>query len=126
MDAAWLGLLSAPAALVADRLLTWLRNRRKDEAQAGLTVDQRWKRYADAQDERIEKLESRMTELEDDLQRERDRAKGLTAEIDRYKSIARSLLRHVIRLREALGQAGAELPQMPPEVEDALTIINLP
>jgi hypothetical protein len=46
--------------------------------------------------------------------------------VDRYKAYARSFAKHVIRLREALGKANVDVPTLPSDVEDALTIINLP
>lgn len=124
-DALIVAAISGPVAVAARDAVVWIRNRRKDQAEAGLTVDQRWERYADSQDERITRLEERVTETERELKHERDRSKGLTAEVDRYKRIARSLLRHVIRLREELGKASGEVPDLPPDVEDALTAINL-
>lgn len=124
------GLVAALVALgtiLLDRGIAWIRNRRKDDAEAGLTIDQRWENYANAQDERIQKLEERIATVEDSLAKERDRSKGLAAEVDRYKRIARSLARHVMRLRDELAKAnGSDLPTLPADVEDALTIIDLP
>lgn len=118
--------ITTPLVLIVDRTITWLRNRRKDDAEAGLTVDQRWKQYADRIETRMKGLEDRVGELETQLEREQNRAKGLQAEVDRYRSIARSLLRHVLKLRDALGKAQAEVPDIPPDIEDALTGIDLP
>lgn len=126
-DAVLIALVTGPAVLVLDRAISWLRNRSKDDAEAGLTVDQRWQNLADKYEERIGRLEDRVGQVETDLKREQNRAKGLEAEVDRYKSIARSLLRHVLRLREELGKKGdGTMPDLPPDVEDAMTSINLP
>lgn len=125
-DAVLIAIVTGPAVLVIDRLITWLRNRSKDDAEAGLTIDERWQKLTDKYEARIGELEARVGRVEDDLRREQARAKGLEAEVDRYRSIARSLLRHVVKLRDALAKANAEVPEMPVEVENALTSIELP
>lgn len=126
-DAVLIALLSGPVLLGLDRSITWLRNRKKDDAEAGLTIDQRWENYAEAIEKRVEGLEKRVEGLEADLERERQRNKGLAAEVDRYKRIAKSLARHVLRLRDALAAAnGGEVPAIPQDIEDALTMIDLP
>lgn len=119
------GVVSA-AAVTLDRTIQWLRGRHKDSAETGLTVDQRWERYADQIETRMKSLEHRVDELEADLEQARDRVKGLTAEVDRYKAIAKSLSRHVLRLRDALARAGGTLPAIPADIENALTVIDLP
>lgn len=118
--------ITGPFAIAVDRAVTWLRNRRRDNAEAGLTVDQRWEQYADKLEERLAALEARVEEVESELKRERDRSKGLEAEVDKYRSIARSLLRHVLKLRDALAKAHAEVPDIPPDIEEALTGFDLP
>jgi predicted RNase H-like nuclease (RuvC/YqgF family) len=126
-DELWLAIVAGPVVLALDRLIAWARGRGKDAAEAGLTIDQRWERYTDAIEERVKGLEKRVTDLEEELQREHERAKGLAAEVDRYKRIAKSLARHVLRLRDALAAAtGGDVPDIPPDIEDALTIIDLP
>lgn len=123
----WVALGGGPAAtLLVDRAVGWLRNRRKDDAEAGLTVDQRWKAWADELKAEVEDLRARITKIEEERDQERQRVKALTAEVDKYRQIAKVFARHVLRLREALGKTGAEVPVMPSDVEDALTIINLP
>lgn len=119
-------LISGPIGGAVVAVGGWLRGRRKDDAEAGLTVDQRWEQYADRIEGRMRSLEERVSELETQLEREQDRAKGLEAEVDRYRSIARSLLRHVLKLRDALAKAHAELPDMPADVEAAMTSVDLP
>ncbi len=126
MDRTLLGYLSGPILLIADRLLTWARNRRKDNAEAGLTVDRRWEKLADAQEDRLTRLEKRVTDLEDERARLRDRIKGLIAEVDRYKTIARSMARHVLTLRDELARANGAVPLLPIDIENALTVIDLP
>lgn len=121
-----LALLSAPLAILLDRSFAWIRNRRKDDAEADLTVGTAWQQLADGLRGDIENLRKRVDALEADLDKERERSKGLTAEVDRYRRIAQSLARHVLRLRDALGKANVEVPLLPSDVEDALTIINLP
>lgn len=118
--------ITGPFAIAVDRTLTWLRTRRKDSAEAGLAVDQRWEQYADRIEGRMKDLEDRVDELETALEKEQSRAKGLEAEVDRYRSIARSLLRHVLRLRDALAKTDVEMPTIPQDIEDALTGIDLP
>lgn len=125
-ETAWVGLLSAPAALIVDRLLSWWRHRRKEDAEAGLTVDQRWENYADKIETRMASLELRVTDLETERRQLRDRIKGLTAEVDRYKSIAKSMARHVLKLRDELAKANGNVPTLPSDIEDALTVIDLP
>jgi predicted nucleic acid-binding Zn-ribbon protein len=118
--------ITGPFAIAADRLLTWARNRRLDNAAVGLTVDQRWQAWADELKGEVDDLRDRVGKLEEELDHERNRAKGLEAEVDRYRSIARSLLRHVLRLREALGKTDVDVPAIPQDIEDALTGIDLP
>lgn len=125
-DAVLVAALTGPGVLAIDRLISWWRNRRKDAAETGLTVDERWEKLADKYEERITKLETKVRDLEDERRRDREQIKGLEAEVDRYRNIARSLLRHVVKLRDALAKAHAEVPDMPPDVEDALTSIDLP
>jgi predicted nucleic acid-binding Zn-ribbon protein len=132
-DVVWVALLSGAGSTLVVQLIGWLRNRHKDDAdaelvsaEAGLTIDQRWEKYTAALEGRVKALEGRMETLEDELEREQNRSKGLEAEVDRYRSIARSLLRHVLKLRDALAKAHAEVPEIPPDIEDALTGIDLP
>lgn len=124
-ETALLGLLSGPALLIADRLLTWLRNRRKEDAEAGLTVDQRWKNYATKIEERVTELEGRVTTLEKERTQLRERIKGLMAEVDRYRTIARSMARHVLKLRDELARLNGSVLDLPTDIEDALTVIDL-
>lgn len=120
-------LIAGPVVLIVDRLLTRWVNRRRDDAQTGLTVDQRWQAWADELKEEVDELRNRVGKLEDELTVERNRRRGLEAEVDRYKRIAKSLARHVLRLRDELAKANAgELPAIPADVEDAMTIIDLP
>lgn len=125
-DAFWLGLLSGPVAVGVDRAVGWLRNRHKDDAETGLTVDQRWERLADQLSDDIADLRTRVGALEDERETLLNRVKGLIAEVDHYRRIARSMARHVLKLRDALASAGAEVPVLPSDVEDALTVIDMP
>lgn len=125
-DAVIIALATGPAVLVADRSITWLRNRGKDEAEAGLTVDQRWQAWADELKGQVDNLRERVTKLEDERETLLDRIKALVAEVDHYRRIARSMARHVLRLRDAVAAAGADVPAMPADVEDAMTVIDLP
>jgi phage shock protein A len=125
--------LTGPFAIAVDRLITWARNRRRDDAaadklgaEAALTIDQRWQNLADELRNDVADLRQRVTSLEQELAKERDHAKGLEAEVDRYRSIARSLIRHVLRLRDALAKTDVEMPSIPQDIEDALTGIDLP
>lgn len=119
-------LITGPIGGAVVAIAGWIRNRRKDAAETGLTVDQRWEQYADRIEGRMKALEKRVTELETQLETEQRHAKGLQAEVDKYRSLARTLLRHVIKLRDALAKAHAEVPDIPPDIEDALTGIDLP
>lgn len=125
-DAVLIALISGPAAVTLDRIITWFRNRNKEAAETGLAVDQRWENYADKVEERLATLEDRVVKLEAELKHERARAKGLEAEVDYYRNIARSLIRHVLRLREALAKTKVDIPSIPQDIEDALTGIDLP
>lgn len=117
---------TGPVAILLDRLISWLRNRNRDEVEVGALLDERWERYADRMDKRVDGLERRIDELETDLQRERHRAEALTAEVDRYRRIARSLVRHVMKLRDALAAATAEAPELPADIEEAIVTLDLP
>lgn len=125
-DAVIIALLSGPAAVTLDRLISWFRNRRKLDAEIGLTIDQRWENYTVTIEKRMTGLENRVAELEAELGAEQQRRKGLEVELERYKRIAKSLARHVLRLRDELAKGGADVPMLPGDVEDALTIIELP
>lgn len=125
-DALWVAILSGPAAVTLDRLVTWLRNRRKEAAEVGLTVDQRWQRWADELKGEVDDLRTRVVKLEEERETLLARVKGLVAEVDHYRRVARSMARHVLRLRDALASSGADVPQMPADVEDALTVIDMP
>lgn len=125
-------LISGPAGGGAAAAIAWLRNRRSEGAQVDLTVSETWqtivgelrKDIADLRNE-LAVERGRVDDVEAELKRERDRAKGLEAEVDKYRSIARSVLRHMLRLRDVMAKARVDLPDMPPDVEDALTGIDL-
>lgn len=127
-DAVLIALLASPAlTLLIDRGLRWvLRNRRKDDAETGLTVDQRWQAWADELKGEVDDLRDRVKALEDERETLLERVKGLVAEVDHYRRVARAMARHVLRLRDALAATGADVPAMPTDVEDALTVIDLP
>lgn len=125
-EAVYVAAATGPVAILLDRLISWIRNRNRDEVEVGLILDQRWERYADRMDKRVDDLERRIDELDTDLQRERHRAEALSAEVDRYRRIARSLVRHVIKLRDALAAATSEAPELPADIEEAITTLDLP
>lgn len=125
-DVIWIAILSGSGSALAVQLVQWLRGRHKDEADVGFTVGQTWQSIVTELRNDIGDLRERVTDLEGDLDREREQKKALAGEVARYKSIARSLLRHVLRLREALAQTDLAVPPMPPDIEDALTTIDLP
>lgn len=126
-DAVYVAAATGPLAILLDRIVGWLRNRRRDEAETGLAIDQRWANLANRLDQRVTELEDRVGDLEAELARERARAQGLAAEVDRYRRIARSLVRHVIKLRDALAVATSEpAPDLPADIEEAITTLDLP
>lgn len=125
-DAVLIAIVTGPAVLAIDRMISWLRNRSKDEAEAGLTVDQRWENLADRLDRRVAELEDRVTDLEKEIEREREQKRALAAEVDRYKRIAKSLLRYVIKLRDGLAEATGTPPSIPSDIEEAITTLDLP
>lgn len=120
-------LAAAAAALGAalNQAIQWVRGRKGDAANTGLAVDERWQKYADNLEERLGHLEQRLDAVEQELERERSRAKRLTDELERYKDLAKSLARHVLRLRDALNRATGNAPPIPPDIEEALTVIDL-
>lgn len=125
-DALWAALLSGPVLLILDRTITWVRNRKHDDAVTGLTIDQRWQAWADELKAEIQDLRERVSHLEDELTTARDRIKGLLAEVEHYRDIARAMARHVLRLRSAWPTVGEPLPATPTDVEDALVSISFP
>lgn len=126
MPEAWIGVLSAAVAIALREGIAWVRNRRRDEAAAGLTLGQSWQAIVEELRRDVGDLRARVTSLEAERDQAHERAKALAAEVDRYRSIARSLLRHVLRLRDALAAQGVEAPPIPPEIEDAFTSLDLP
>lgn len=120
-------LAAAAAALGAalNQVVQWARNRKGDAAHVGLTVDERWERYTNNLEERLGHLEKRLDAVERELENERNRAKRLTAELEKYKDLAKSLARHVLRLRDALNKANGSAPPIPADIEEALTVIDL-
>lgn len=119
-------LVTGPTVIVLDRAVSWLRGRRKDDAEAQLTVGQAWQSIAEELRNDISNLRSRVERLEGENGILRDRLAAALAEVDHYKRIAKSFARHVLRLRESLANSEAEVPVLPTDVEDALTIIELP
>lgn len=119
-------LVTGPTVIVLDRAVSWLRGRRKDDAEAQLTVGQAWQSIAEELRNDISNLRSRVERLEGENGILRDRLAAALAEVDHYKRIAKSFARHVLRLRESLANSEAEVPVLPSDVEDALTIIELP
>lgn len=125
-DAFYIAAATGPAAILLDRLIGWLRNRNRDEVEVGVLLDQRWERYVNRLDKRVDQLESRIVELEGQLNTWRARAEALTGEVDRYKRMAKSLLRHVIRLRDALSSSAGEPPELPADIEELIVTLDLP
>ena len=132
-NAVILALLSGPAWITADKVVGWWRNHRKDlaeadkvDAEAGLTVDQRWQAWANELKAEVANLRTRVEALEGERERLLERIKGLVAEVDHYRRIGQAMARHVLRLRDALAGTGATIPTLPVEIEDALTIIDMP
>lgn len=121
-----LAALISSGLLLLERIVGWIRNWRKEDAEAGLTVDERWERLTNKYEQRIRSLEERVTGLETERNQLRERIKGLTAEVDKYRSMARQMARHVLKLRDALSAAHVDVPLLPPDIEDALTVIDLP
>lgn len=125
-QAVLVALISGPIGGAVVAAISWLRGRRVDDAQADKTVGEAWQEIVAELRTDISDLRGRVDTLEGELRREQSRSKGLEAEVDRYRAIARSLLRHVLRLRDALGAQGADIPALPQDVEDALTSLDLP
>ena len=113
---------SVGGAIVA--AINWLRSRRKDAAEADLTVGQTWQEIVTELRTDIADLRSRIDVLEDDLATERAETQRQRNEINRYRGIIRSLMRHVLRLRDELSKANAEVPPLPADVEDAMTDVD--
>jgi chromosome segregation ATPase len=126
-DPALIALLSGAGSTLLVQLIGWLRGHRKDNAVADRTVGEAWQAIVEELRQDVRDLRNRVTALEDELGRERDRVKALTAEVDRYKAIAKSLAKHVLRLRDELAKKNdADVPPLPSDVEDAMTVIDLP
>ena len=119
-------LITGPLGGGAVALGAWLRGHRKDTADAELTFSETWKAIVAELRGDIADLRGRVATLEDDLAAEKKHAKDLEIKVERYRDIIRSLLRHTLKLRDALAEAHAEIPPTPPDIEDALTGIDLP
>jgi chromosome segregation ATPase len=125
-DAVYVAAATGPVAILLDRLIGWWRNRDRDEVEVGVLLDQRWERYTDRLDRRVDELEGRVVDLEAQLNQWRSRAEALAGEVDRYKRMAKSLLRHVIRLRDALAASTSEAPELPADIEELIVTLDLP
>lgn len=125
-DAVLIAILSGTGSTLAVQLVLWLRNRRKDDAEADKTVGETWQTIVGELKGQIEDLRTRVGNLEGERETLLERVKGLIAEVDHYRRIARAMARHVLKLRDELAKTASDVPPLPSEVEDALTVIDMP
>jgi len=139
------GLITGPLGALVVLLVQWLLGRRKNNAEVGLTIDQRWERWANELTERLAKADDRLKAADERQTRTDERLekaegdvetlKGRVTELERSLSLAeqqvaslRALLRSVTRwaltLKDELLKAGGTVPLMPADVETALTTLD--
>lgn len=117
-------LVTGPLVVTLGKLVDWWRGRRRDDAEVGRTLDERWKAYADQVEARmlryekqVGELEGRVDQLESELETERSQVRRLRQQL-------RVMVRHAMKLREALAAHGGQVPAMPAEVEDVVTSVS--
>lgn len=109
------------AALVVGPLaafLTWLLNRRKYKDEHEASVASQWKEWAAEQGKRIDDLEADVAELKLALAEERRKT-------GKYARIVAALVRWALALRDEVMRLDGKVPAAPPEVEEALTSLEI-
>lgn len=123
----WAAVISGPIGGAVVALVGWLRSRRLSDAAADETVGKAWKAIVDELRNDLSDLRTRVDDLEEELRKSRSEEQRLRDEIKRYREIIQSLLRYMLRLRDALAQVPeAAVPPFPRVVEDAMTDPGLP
>lgn len=114
------GPVGAIAVLLVTRALNWRGDRAfadKTEAEADSIVIAGYERYAVSLEERLGRLEERVTSLEKALHASEAQVRGLNR-------LLRSTVRWALTLRDELIRLGGTVPDMPSEVELALTTLD--
>lgn len=124
-EATYVAAIAGPGGAIAVLLLRGWLERRKNAAEVGLTIDQRWERLAEgvtdrleAAEEEVSKLKERVTQLEEDLHTSQRQVSKLTG-------LLRTTLRWALTLRDEVMKAGGAVPAIPADVELALTTLEL-
>jgi len=131
MNEAFTGPLAGVLGGIGVVLIKWLLDRRpanatveKTEAEAGLTIDQRWKRWSENLEERLAEAEKKVSALTDrvtDLERSLSVSEAQVTSLTR---LLRSVVRWALTLKDELLKAGGIVPPMPSDVEVALTTLE--
>lgn len=118
------GVIAGPLGAASVLVLKWIFDRRRNAAETGLTIDQRWERLADEYGERmtaaeraLDGLKVKVAELEKSLH---------ASEADNHslRKLLRSTVRWALTLRDEAIRLGGTIPQMPIDVEFALTTLD--
>lgn len=133
MDTAALSALVSAAAAVLVVLVGKVFTRRTDkataertvaeaekvEAEAGAIIQAGYEKYIVLLEERLNRLEARVTDLETALRAEQAQTRSLTR-------LLRSTIRWALTLRDEVIRLGGEVPATPADVELALTTLEPP
>lgn len=124
-------LIAGPLGGLAVLIVKWLLDRRvsqatvekteaeaeKVTAEAGSIIQAGYEKYTAALELRLESLEVRVTTLEEALHASEAQVRGLTR-------LLRSTVRWALTLRDEVIRLGGAVPEMPSEVELALTTLD--
>ncbi len=123
-EAIWVALIVAVGGPLILFLLGRLFSHRRDEVETEASVASQWQAWSADQGKRIEKLEARVTGLEQALVEERRTNASLQAQNRRQAAMLTALIRWAILLRDEVIRLGGDVPPAPVEVESALTTLD--
>ncbi|NYD43925.1 hypothetical protein [Nocardioides panaciterrulae] len=123
-EAIWVALIATIVSPLVLLLLNRAFGHRRDEVETEASVSAQWQAWSEEQGKRIEKLEARVTDLEQALIEERRTNASLQEQNRRQASMLTSLIRWAILLRDEVIRLGGDVPPAPIEVESALTTLD--
>lgn len=116
-EALYVAVIAGPMSAVLTLLLTKGLSRRRDDAEIDATLAGRWEAWSDDQGRRIERLETRVQDLENELEAARNKNQA-------QASLMSSLIGWALQLRDEVIRLGGHPLPAPPEVQAALTSLD--
>jgi predicted nuclease with TOPRIM domain len=117
-------LIAGPGGAAGVLALKWMIERRRNNAETGLTIDQRWEKWSERLEERVTIAEREVTTLKDRVSELEDSLHASERQVVRLKQLLSSLAKWALTLKDELLKAGGSVPAMPLDVETALTALD--